>query len=286
MAPATSTCPATVPTQWKRSLQRGWSALSPTGLDGPYGLAFDAAGNLYVANGLNGTVSEVTPAGVVSTFATGLNGPYGLVFDTAGNLYVANTSGNSLSEVTPAGVVSTFASGFAAPVGLAIDATGNLYLANASGNTVSEVTEVPNTVTVPFILGGSGVAYNNVTASPLTFTPGQTSADYHRHASARCRPSSDDHVHPGHANQRRPRQSRRQHADRHRTGGVVGPVYRRQRDRRRRGWHVQHSGHGHGCAHQRHAHRSRPLPPGSPHLTCWHSAATATFMSPTPAATR
>ena len=50
-----------------------------SGFNGPAGLAFDSAGNLYVAND-DGTVSEVTPAGVVSTFASGFNDPAGLAF--------------------------------------------------------------------------------------------------------------------------------------------------------------------------------------------------------------
>ena len=54
------------------------------------GLAFDAAGNLFVANYGANTVSKVTPAGMVSTFASGFNDPTGLAFDAAGNLYVAN----------------------------------------------------------------------------------------------------------------------------------------------------------------------------------------------------
>ena len=118
-------------------------------------------------------MSEVTPAGAVSTFASGFNVPDGLAFDSAGNLYVANYGNNTVSEVTPAGVVSTFASGFNEPVGLAFDA-GNLYVANSGSNTVSEVSE---TVTVPFTLGGtavSGTAFSGVTASPLTFGIGQT----------------------------------------------------------------------------------------------------------------
>ena len=82
-----------------------------SGLDDPAGLAFDAAGNLYVANYGNNTISKVTPAGAVSTFvSSGLNDPAGLAFDAAGNLYVANYGNNTISKVTPAGAVSTFVS--------------------------------------------------------------------------------------------------------------------------------------------------------------------------------
>src|SRR5215467_12246859 len=80
-----------------------------TGLSLPNGLAFDASGNLYVANYGDNTIEKFTPDGVGSVFAnTGLNGPWGLVFDKAGNLYAANYWGNSVSKITPAGVVSTF----------------------------------------------------------------------------------------------------------------------------------------------------------------------------------
>ena len=50
--------------------------------------------------------------GKPSTFASGFNNPYGLAFDSAGNLYVADSENNTVDEVTPSGVVSTFASGF------------------------------------------------------------------------------------------------------------------------------------------------------------------------------
>ena len=140
---------------------------SSSELDDPTGLAFDAAGNLYVANygpgepdfgsgepdcgsgeASYGTISEVTPAGVVSTFvSSGLNDPSALAFDAAGNLYVANNgtppleADGTISEVTPAGVVSTFVgSGLNYPAALAFDAAGNLYVANFSDNTISEVT--------------------------------------------------------------------------------------------------------------------------------------------------
>jgi hypothetical protein len=148
-----------------------------SGFSSPEGLAFDAAGNLYVASYNTNRISKVTPSGVVSTFASNLSGPFGLTFDAYGNLYVANTTGNTVNKVTPGGVVSTFASGFFGPAGVALDAAGNLYVANASHNTVSEVTEIPDTVTVPFTLGGtavSGADYSGIAPRPLTFAPGQT----------------------------------------------------------------------------------------------------------------
>ena len=112
----------------------------------PTGLAFDSAGNLYVANSKNFTdgasVSLVTPAAMVSTFASGLAlvNPVALAFDAAGNLYVANEGNETVSKVSPAGAVSTFATTGAFPDSLAFDAAGNLYVANYGDNTVSEVT--------------------------------------------------------------------------------------------------------------------------------------------------
>jgi hypothetical protein len=46
----------------------------------------------------------------VSSFATGFSRPHGLAFDGSGNLYVANAGDGTVSMVTPAGVVTTFVS--------------------------------------------------------------------------------------------------------------------------------------------------------------------------------
>ena len=51
------------------------------------GLAFDSAGNLFVAADV--TIYKFTPTGARTTFATVQNGANGLAFDRAGNLFVA-----------------------------------------------------------------------------------------------------------------------------------------------------------------------------------------------------
>ena len=59
------------------------SVFASTGLSRPTGLAFDASGNLYAANGDN-TIERFTPGGVASVFAsTGLRGPTFLAFEPA-----------------------------------------------------------------------------------------------------------------------------------------------------------------------------------------------------------
>ena len=77
----------------------------------PDGLAFDSAGNLFVAGFNDHMIEKFTPDGVGSIFADasdGLRQPHGLAFDSAGNLYVANDS-STIEKFTPDGVGSVFA---------------------------------------------------------------------------------------------------------------------------------------------------------------------------------
>jgi sugar lactone lactonase YvrE len=97
------------------------------GLNYPAGLAFDQAGNLFVADG--GAIYKFTPAGVRTTFASGLS-PSGLTFDSAGNLVVADGGSGAVYKFTPAGVRTTFASGLSQANGLAFDRAGNLFVSD------------------------------------------------------------------------------------------------------------------------------------------------------------
>ena len=125
---------------------------------GPYGVACDAAGNVYVADIDNNAIRKITPAGLVSTLAgasAGLSLPGGVACDAAGNVYVADTWNQVIRKITPAGLVSILAGAvgeqdnsdgsaaaarFSYPSGVACDAAGNVYVADTGNNAIRKIT--------------------------------------------------------------------------------------------------------------------------------------------------
>ena len=79
----------------------------------PIALAFDSAGNLYVADIQNDVVRKVNTSGIISTFAgngvkkfsgdggpaaqASLTNPFGVACDSVGNLYIADSGNNTAS---------------------------------------------------------------------------------------------------------------------------------------------------------------------------------------------
>src|SRR5271157_2396715 len=135
-------------------------------LANPYGLAIDAAGNLYIADSSNNVVRKVANGLITTVVGNGssgfsgdngpaasaqLNGPSGVAVDSAGNLYIADTLNNVVRKVS-AGVIATVAgtgtpgSGgdngpptsaqLYAPSGIAVDSSGNLYIADSANNRI------------------------------------------------------------------------------------------------------------------------------------------------------
>jgi uncharacterized protein (TIGR03437 family) len=116
-------------------------------VNGPQGLAFDPAGNLYIADSSNNRIRKVTPNGTITTYAT-VNNPIALLFNS-GNLYVVRSnccvvSVDSSGNVTPfAGSGATGSSGdggpainaaFNNPAGIARDGAGNFYVSDTKGS--------------------------------------------------------------------------------------------------------------------------------------------------------
>ena len=123
----------------------------PHGSDYPPDIFFvvtDHAGNIYTANNGNGTVSKISPTGIVDWTAVASStqgGTISVAVDAQGNVYAANSSEDTLWKILPAG---TLAGGmWPVTVGhnpkyITLDAQGNIYVPNATDGTVSKI--LPN----------------------------------------------------------------------------------------------------------------------------------------------
>jgi sugar lactone lactonase YvrE len=124
-----------------------------TALNGPSGLAVDAAGDLFIADTGNNRVVEYSALGVgtvISTTGVTLSAPTGVVFLPSGNLIVADTT-NQLSFLSPSAgtgmalngnagtVISNSSINVGKLVGVAADPWGNLYGVDTLGNQVLEL---------------------------------------------------------------------------------------------------------------------------------------------------
>jgi Abnormal spindle-like microcephaly-assoc'd, ASPM-SPD-2-Hydin/Cep192 domain 4/NHL repeat len=183
----------------------GGPATSAT-LGGPYGVAVDASGNIFIADGINSVIREVAAAtGNINTVAGNgtsgfsgnggpatsaqLNQPLGIVVDASGNTFfpdfrnfvvwevVAATgniqvvAGNGQPSFSGDGQLAPSAElGF--PQGLYLDGSGNMFLADSGNNVIRSVsasTGIINTVAgtgVPGYAGDGGSAINAQLSSP------------------------------------------------------------------------------------------------------------------------
>jgi len=155
----------------------------------PTALAFDGAGNLYVADFFNNVIRRIATDGTITTVAGngtyGNNGgsgiatsvslafPTGVAVDGAGNLYIVNSFVNAVRKVTPAGFITQIAGNgtagylgdngpaasaeLANPIGVAVDGAGNLYIADEHNNVIRKVT--PGGV-ITTVAGNGTVGYS------------------------------------------------------------------------------------------------------------------------------
>jgi trimeric autotransporter adhesin len=156
-------------------------------LNEPADIAFDAEGNLYIADEANYRIRKIDTSGIITTIAgngtagySGDNGPstlaqlhipYGIICDAAGNVYFSDTHNNVIRKISTSDTITTIAgSGFGAggnctgafsgdagpallaelndPCGITLDISGNLFIADICNNRVRKVTNVGNMVGV------------------------------------------------------------------------------------------------------------------------------------------
>jgi sugar lactone lactonase YvrE len=148
------------------------AATNQTNLSFPSGIAFDAAGNLWVADRFNNRVLEFVPpfsdgmnanlvlgqgsytTATAATTASGLNSPEDLVFAPNGDLIVSDSDNERVLEFVPpftndmsatvvlgqasftTNTVAATATGMDFPVGVAFGPTGILYVADSDNNRI------------------------------------------------------------------------------------------------------------------------------------------------------
>jgi sugar lactone lactonase YvrE len=136
----------------------GTQSTFATGMNHPYGIAFNAAGNLFVANTdqnvpSGGNITEITRGGTQSIFFSGID-PIALAFNNAGTLFAADYKSGNIYEYTSSGVQSTFASGFTTPLALTFDSTGDLFVGSGYGDGNGIITKItPGGTQSPFASG-------------------------------------------------------------------------------------------------------------------------------------
>jgi sugar lactone lactonase YvrE len=164
----------------------------------PSAIAFDATGNLYIAETGNHVIRKVDLSGNISTIAgTGtqafsgdngaatsaaLDSPQGLALDTQNNLYIADTHNHRIRKLNLAtGIITTIAGngtpGFfgdaalataaqlALPTALALDVANNLYLADTGNHRIRKIDATTGIISTIAGTGTQGFSGDNALAT-------------------------------------------------------------------------------------------------------------------------
>lgn len=144
--------------------------LSKAHIMGPYGIAVDQNGTIYVSDSSKNKIRKISGDQVTTLAGSGSSGktngpgataefdkPSGIALDTNGNLYVADTGNNRIRKVTPGGVVSNIGSVSVLdePTGLTVTNTGDIYVADTGHHVIRKLTQ---TGTYSIIAGKKGTS--------------------------------------------------------------------------------------------------------------------------------
>lgn len=150
--------------------------------NGPFGIAADTDGNVYVSDTGIHLVRKIDPTGNVSTFAM-LGFPEGLAVDRDGVIYVADDGCNKIYRITRDGMMSVLAGSgvagsadgmgtaaqFNAPLGVAVDGGGNVYVADANNHTIRQISPAGYVSTLAGLAGSTGFGFVDGTGSAARF---------------------------------------------------------------------------------------------------------------------
>jgi sugar lactone lactonase YvrE len=167
----------------------------------------DGAGNLFIADSLNGRIRRVNTTGTITTVAgngttdysgdggpatsASLSFPQGVAVDSAGNLFIADSWNNRIRLVDTAGMITSVAgngmAGFGGdggpatsasllfPSGVAVDGAGNLFIADNGNSLIRRVDTAGMITTVAG--GGWGLGDGGPATSATLVTPDGVAVD-------------------------------------------------------------------------------------------------------------
>lgn len=173
------------------SLTRDGGPAVQAGLNGPYDVAVDGSGNVFIADYGNHLIRRVDAVtGIITSVAgngsfsfsgdggpatqAGLYNPSGVALDTAGNIYIADSSNLRVRKVDAAtGLITTVAGGgnppdglgdggpaiqadIAGPMDIALDGSGNIFIADDYHHRIRRVDAVTGIITTVAGTGGWG----------------------------------------------------------------------------------------------------------------------------------
>jgi sugar lactone lactonase YvrE len=109
------------------------------GLDEPSDVVVDHSGNVYVIDGLNRVLKVPAGGGTPITVLSNAGYGFGIALDAAGDLFVAETSANQVVEVPAnGGAPRTIGSGLTGPLGVVVDDKGDVYISDSYNHRVVE----------------------------------------------------------------------------------------------------------------------------------------------------
>lgn len=147
--------------------------------NGPYGVAVDSGGTVYVADSGNSVIRVITPGGAVTTIAgiasvigssdgIGYSArfaiPMALCVDNGGNIFITDSGNQTVRKMTPDRNVVTIGGSpgvrgrtdgqgalalFSTPSAIAVDTSGTLYIADSLNNAIRQGLPVADTSGTP-----------------------------------------------------------------------------------------------------------------------------------------
>jgi hypothetical protein len=133
------------------------------GINAPWDLDFDSAGNMFIAAASNHRIRKVDTSSQMGTFyGTGatsvLNNPQGVGLDASDNVFVADTGNARIVKITPAGAGAVFGTGFALtePTNVAFDSTGNVLVSDCNSGLGGAIWRYNTAGTARTLIAGNG----------------------------------------------------------------------------------------------------------------------------------